>query len=265
MRQKNSWDIARIGPDFFERWEGRGKLKRLMDLFSMMMILSFMLAGSHPVAATDSTAGNTAVGSNKYPPGVFYMRQAGVVSPTHYYNLGVIDPAHGYAYFTNDSSGVIIDKVRLSDFTVELGSEILYHSVPLCMAIDPKAGFLYLGVESGDLVKVRLSDMKQAGVLSLYDTLNKIGGIPHSVAIDQEHGFAYIGASQGSLIKMRLSDFTQVAVLRVSGHRRQPHKRGDRSGRGLCLFRRGRKRLDLKQGIQDTPVGFYHRRFSDSL
>lgn len=71
-------------------------MKRFVVLSGvLLMTLAFMLVVSHPAAA-DSTAGNTAVGSNKYPPNVGELRRIGRLTLAvgdYGVNCAVIDPS----------------------------------------------------------------------------------------------------------------------------------------------------------------------------
>lgn len=82
------------------------------------------------------------------------------------FSAGVIDSAHGFAYFGTEDSPAKIVKIRLSDFTrvgaltLNPGENILFPAV-----IDPTAGYAYFGTDTSPaiIVKVQIDTTARVG------------------------------------------------------------------------------------------------------
>jgi len=123
----------------------------------------------------------------------------------------MIDPPGGFAYF---ATGQVVVKIRLSDFS-RVGS-FLFGSITTSV-IEPGGAFAYFGAgpNLGTVVKVRLSDLTEAGRIDCAPT---VGGLATS-AIDATGQFAYFGINSfsGDVVRVRLSDFTRVDALSLGG------------------------------------------------
>lgn len=114
-------------------------------------------------------------------------------APALAYNNLIIDPAN----FGRNSA-----------LTLQSGSNKIYSTV-----IDSNAGFAYLGTSTNPakVVKVRLSDLTEVGVLTL--SINSI----NAGVIDVNNGYAYFAGSiwgtPGKISKVSLADFTENNVL----------------------------------------------------
>ena len=127
-------------------------------------------------------------------------------------SAAVIDTTNGFAYFGSFFSGRI-EKVRLSDFTeVAVINAKPQHGVGFVTAvIDTVNGFAYFGDLFGTVVKIRLSDFKVVGTLTLPNGIGLFGSL-----IDNTNTFAYFSngeAGPGTIYQIRLSNFTLANSL----------------------------------------------------
>lgn len=135
---------------------------------------------------------------------------------------GLIDQAHGFAYFGTDNVPGTVVKVRLSDFT-KVSTLVLNPGENFLSAgvIDPANDVAYFGTFSfpGHIVKVRLSTLTRVGSIDLGQGI----GAFTTAIIDSANGFAYFGTffppglqgSDGFVVKVNLSTFTLAGTLRI--------------------------------------------------
>lgn len=120
---------------------------------------------------------------------------------------GVIDTANGYAYFTIQhlTEAHRLIQVRLSDFTrvgqLNYGTD----AIPFSAAIDTTNGYIYLGMNSNAVTRVRLSDFTPMETRYFWG----YGASVYAAAVDPVGGYAYFG-TDCYLLRYRLSDFTYV-------------------------------------------------------
>ncbi len=125
----------------------------------------------------------------------------------------VIDPSGGFAYFASccGAKPYNLYKVRLSDFTVV--DRVPLNDPVVSAAIDTSNGFAYFGIGTspGQVVKVRLSDLKRVGSLQL----NPGEDFPDTAVINTASGFAYFGTetTPGIIIKVNTSTLTETGSL----------------------------------------------------
>jgi len=162
-----------------------------------------------------SSAAPAAVG--KVPSNFMSFSSATLAAGQNAIGSGVIDSAHGFAYFgTLTQPGQVI-KIRLSDLvevssiTLSSGADNLASAV-----IDTVGGFAYFGSSDtpGLVTRVQLSNFTETGRVTF-----KAGEGPAlSAVIDIRNGFAYFGTgdSPGKVIQIGLTNFKETAALALN-------------------------------------------------
>ncbi|MBI2584176.1 MAG: LamG domain-containing protein [Candidatus Aenigmarchaeota archaeon] len=145
------------------------------------------------------------------------------LEPTESLSVVLMDSYGSFLYVATASSPSHLIKINLIDFkragniTIEkpgLGEYSFRSGV-----IDTNNGFLYLGSRnsqspSGEIIKVRLSDLKVVGNITLNPGEQNLS----SAVIDTENGFAYFAATAppGIIVKINLLNFSRVGNLTLN-------------------------------------------------
>jgi hypothetical protein len=184
-------------------------------------------------------------------------------------NNALIDPAHGFAYFTigNINPGSVL-KIQLSDFTLA-GILRLSSGQPFSAIIDTANGFAYFGttpgsLDQGEIHKVDLFSFSEVEVIQLDH-----GEYPNSAVIDAASGFAYFGieaspgreASPGIIVKVGLPDFAIVDRLQLDVDENNPDSAVIDTQNGFAYFGTSLPPNVVKIGLSDfSRVGRVRRK-----
>lgn len=134
------------------------------------------------------------------------------LQPYSYVTLGGTHPEGGvivgdYLYIINMGDREV-DKVALSSFTLK---RTLALSVGAPETIETDGSYLYIGTmkSPGKIVKVRISDFSEVGVLSLDAGVNKVAGM-HIIGTDL---YAGIWADPAKVVRVDLPSFSVTATV----------------------------------------------------
>jgi hypothetical protein len=201
-----------------------------IDLSTFSLVSKTTGTGSDP-ALIDQAAGFAYVVGGLVHREIFKVRLSNLTVVTSHtlltgeggFGCALIDSEQGFAYFaTNQPLISDIVRVRLSDFdkwnleTTGVARFTTFEgSIGLACVLDAANGFAYFGTDTspGKILKIRLSDFTQVGVL----TLNAGEDFLRTAVVDPPNGFAYFVTEAGLVVKIRLSNFTESATLKLPG------------------------------------------------
>jgi hypothetical protein len=135
------------------------------------------------------------------------------------FSTGVIDPTHGFAYFSGGSVPDNIARIRLADFSYVSNLTLVNSYSSTAALVDTLGGYAYFASDQPSIARVRLSDFSRQGSLTvpLQGHFGCYNGGFSSAVIDGSAGFAYFGPSYScsppSIVKVSLSSFNVTATL----------------------------------------------------